>query len=67
MKKVINSLILLIYILELCCSYCLYQNLHKGNEVIPITDEEAIKKENINIKNKYKEFEKNIKSWKFKK
>ena len=40
----------------LCCAYCYYLNFHKGHKVIPITDEETIKKENININ---KEFEEN--------
>ena len=39
---------------------CYYLNLHKGHKIIPIDDEEAIKKENINI-NTTKEFEENIK------
>jgi len=45
----------------LCCSYCHYLNLHKGHKVIPITDEEAIKKENLDLNNSTKEFEENSK------
>ena len=45
----------------LCCSYCHYLNLHKGHKVIPITDEETIKKENLDLNNSTKEFEKNSK------
>jgi len=45
--------------IELCCAYCYYLNLHKGHKIIPITDEEAIKKENIDINNSTKEFEEN--------
>jgi len=40
---------------ELCCAYCLYLNLHKGHKVIPINDEETIKKENININKEFVE------------
>ena len=58
MKKVIYIIILISFNIELCCAYCLYLNLHKGHKVIPITDEETIKKENINI-NINKEFEEN--------
>ena len=38
---------------------CYYLNLHKGHKVIPISEEEAIKKENININRSTKEFEEN--------
>ena len=61
MKKVIYNFILIYYNIELCCAYCLYQNLHKGHKVIPITDEETIKKENLDINNSTKEFEENTK------
>jgi len=57
MKKVKNKYN---FNIELCCSYCYYLNLHKGHKVIPLTDEETIKKENININNSTKEFEENI-------
>jgi len=42
-----------------CCAYCYYLNLHKGHKVIPITDEETIKKENLDINNSTKELEEN--------
>ena len=58
MKKVIYNNILIKFNIELCCAYCHYLNLHKGHKVIPINDEETIKKENININ---KEFKKNSK------
>ena len=61
MKKVIYNLILIILYLVLCCAYCHYLNLHKGHKVIPITDEEIIKKENLDINNSTKEFEENTK------
>ena len=38
------------------CAYCLYKNLHNGHKVIPIEDEETLKKENININDYIKEF-----------
>ena len=56
MKKVIYIKIFYYFNIELCCAYCYYLNLHKGHKVLPITDEETIKKENININ---KEFEEN--------
>ena len=34
---------------ELCCSYCYYENLHKGHMVLRISDEEILKKNNINL------------------
>ena len=34
---------------ELCCSYCYYENLHKGHIVLRISDEEILKKNNINL------------------
>ena len=48
MKKVIIQLYYIKYI-ELCCAYCLYMNLHKSHKIIPINDEETLKKENISI------------------
>jgi len=57
MKKVIYITILISFI-EICCAYCFYLNFHKGHKVIPITDEETIKKESITIN---KEFEENSK------
>ena len=50
---------------ELCCSYCYYLNLHNGHKVVPIEDEETLKKENINVNDYIKEFEfsaKNVES-----
>ena len=38
---------------------CYYLNLHKGHKVIPISEEEAIKKENININTSTKDFKEN--------
>ena len=54
MKKV-NKKYYYHFNIELCCAYCHYLNLHKGHKVIPIIDEETIKKENININKKFEE------------
>ena len=37
-------------------------NLHKGHKVIPIEDEESLKKENININDYIKEFDESAKN-----
>ena len=58
MKKVIN--IIFIFIIELCCAFCLYKNLHHKHKVLEIYDEEALKKENITIDNSTKEFDDKI-------
>ena len=47
--------------IELCCSYCHYLNLHNGHKLLPINDEEALKKENISIESYTKEFDENSK------
>ena len=60
MKKVIYNIYNL-YI-ELCCAYCFYENLHNNHKVIPIKDEETLKKENINIKDYIKEFDESAKN-----
>ena len=49
-----------LFIIELCCFYCYYLNLHNGHKVLPITDEEALKKEDITIDNSTKEFDENM-------
>ncbi len=66
MKKVIYKLhfhgggiINNIFLIELCCGYCIYLNLHNGHKVISINDEENIKKHNININNSTKQFDEN--------
>ena len=51
MKKVI-----FIYIV-LCCAYCLYKNLHNWHKIIPIEDEETLKKENLNVNDYIKDFD----------
>ena len=60
MKKVIQLYLFLIFIIELCCAFCLYKNLHHKHKVLEIYDEEALKKENITIDNSTKEFDGNI-------
>ena len=47
-------------IIELCCAFCLYKNLHHKHKVLEIYDEEALKKENITIDNSTKEFDDKI-------
>ena len=47
-------------IIELCCAFCLYKNLHHNHKVLEIYDEEALKKENITIDNSTKEFDDKI-------
>ena len=57
MKKVIkiNINLYLILIIELCCFCCIYKNVHKGHKILEISDEEAIKKENITLESINKE------------
>ena len=47
-------------IIELCCAFCLYKNLHHKHKVLEIYDEDALKKENITIDNSTKEFDDKI-------
>ena len=35
--------------LELCCAYCLYKNIHKQHKILEISDEESLIKENITL------------------
>ena len=44
MKKVIQFF-LFNFNIELCCSYCLYKNLHKEHNVLEITNEKLLNKE----------------------
>ena len=60
MKKV-RDLLLYNYIV-LCCAYCYYLNLHNGHKVIPIEDEETLKKENFNINDYIKDFDESNKN-----
>ena len=47
-------------IIELCCAFCLYKNLHHKHKVLEIYDEDALKKENIDIDYSTKEFDDKI-------
>ena len=58
MKRV-NIFFKFIYNIELYCAYCFYQNLHLGHKVLPINEEELLKKENISIENSTKTFNEN--------
>ena len=49
--------IIINYNIELCCAYCFYVNLHKDHKVIPINDEETLKKENITINDYIKHYD----------
>ena len=50
MKKVFKILSNF-YIIVLCCPLCFYKNMHEDHKILEITDEEALKKENITIEN----------------
>ena len=58
MKKIsfIIIFILLFLIIEFCCAYCLFEKLHDAHTILPISDEEALKKENIDINTSTKEY-----------
>ena len=45
----------------LCCSLCVVKNIHLDHSVLEITDEEALKKENLTIENTKNDFDQNIK------
>ena len=51
MKKAIILIYLYIIIdyIELCYAYCHYLNIHEEHKVIPINDEETLKKETLSI------------------
>ena len=53
MKKV--SIIILILI-ELCCTCCHFENLHNNHKLIKISDKELLEKENIKIESSINEF-----------
>ena len=59
MKKKVN--ILLIIILELCCSYCLYKNPHSQHKILELSNENSLIKENITIESSTEEFNDMIK------
>ena len=42
---------------ELCCSNCIYKNMHCNHKILEIEDENGLKKENITIESCKKEFD----------
>lgn len=44
------------FIIELCCSYCIFKNMHKEHKILEISDVEYLEKENLNIENSTKDF-----------
>ena len=53
MKKV-NIIILIL--IELCCTCCHFENLHNNHKLIKISDKELLEKENIKIESTINEF-----------
>ena len=47
---------LFLFLLELCCAYCYYENLHYNHKLINISDIETMKKENITIESAMNNF-----------
>ena len=43
-------------ILEICCAFCHFENLHKDHKLIKITDIESLNKENITIESVSNDF-----------
>ena len=58
MNKVKQNIIL--FFIELCCTYCSYKELHPNHKLLEITDEESLKNENITIDISTKNFEDSI-------
>ena len=63
MKKVIQIFLLIFFLLiiVLCCPLCVVKNIHADHKVLEITDEEALKKENLTIENTKNDFDANVK------
>ena len=36
----------------MCCLFCFYKNMHQNHKLIELSDDESLKKENINIESK---------------
>ena len=56
-----GNYLLLILNIELCCSFCLFRNKHKGHKILAVSDEDLLRKENITLEsynNKFNEIEK---------
>ena len=43
-------------IIELCCAICYYLKLHSGHKIVKVDEEEALKKEKLEIDSCYKDF-----------
>ena len=58
MKKVRYLKFIIYYntLLEICCSFCYYLNIHSGHKVVQINDEETLNKENISLESSYKDY-----------
>ena len=39
----------------MCCLFCFYKNMHQNHKLIELSDDESLKKENINIESKNQE------------
>ncbi len=62
-KSIINLFIFdNIILYRVCCSFCNYKNLHPQHKILEFNDEEALKKENINIDNSTKELDEKSKN-----
>ena len=44
-------------LIELCCAYCYFKNLHKGHNILELSNEESLQKLNIRIESSKKEFD----------
>jgi len=41
---------------ELCCTCCIYKNMHNSHKILELSDEDSLKKENISIDSAKKDF-----------
>ena len=44
------------FIIELCCSFCYFKNLHKNHRVVEASDENLLKNENITLESSFDKF-----------
>ena len=56
MKKIYKYKFLIFYILEMCCTFCHFKNLHTGHKLIELSDIESLQKENIAIESVTSDF-----------
>lgn len=40
---------------ELCCTCCIYKNMHNNHKILELSDENSLKKENISIESEHKD------------